>query len=63
MNKVLLAIVLIVGLIVLMPCAVIWSLNTLFPVLAIPLTFDTWCAAIVLSGAVGGNLFSASFKK
>ena len=61
MSKILLAILLIVALIIIMPCAVIWSLNTLFPVLAIPLTFDTWCAAIVLSGAVGGSMLS--FKK
>lgn len=62
-TKILLGVAFVIGLIILMPCAVIWSLNTLFPVLAIPLTFDTWCAAIVLSGAVGGSLFSANFKK
>jgi hypothetical protein len=49
-------------LIVIMPYAAIWSLNTLFPALAIPFTFDTWCAAVVLSGVVSGNQF-VSFKK
>lgn len=27
-----------------LPVAVMWSLNTLFPALAIPYTFETWCA-------------------
>lgn len=34
--------------IVLSPLAIIWSLNTLFPVLAIPYTFWTWLATLVL---------------
>ena len=49
-------------LIVLMPFAAIWSLNTLFPALAIPFAFDTWCAAVLLSGIVSGNDF-VTFKK
>jgi hypothetical protein len=48
-------------LIVLMPYAAIWSLNTLFA-LTIPFTFDTWCAAVVLSGIVSGNHF-VTYKK
>ena len=59
--KVLLIILLVCAIVVLMPCAVIWSLNTLFPALAIPLTFDTWCATIVLSGAVSGT--GLTFRK
>jgi len=55
MTKVLLIILLIVILVVLMPLATIWSLNTLFPVLAIPMTFDTWCASLILGGVVGGT--------
>jgi len=31
------------------PLAVIWALNTLFPVLVIPYTFKTWLAILVLS--------------
>jgi hypothetical protein len=46
---------------VLMPIATIWSLNTLFPVLAIPLSFETWIATIVLGGVVGGST-GLSFK-
>jgi hypothetical protein len=46
---------------VLMPIATIWSLNTLFPALAIPLSFNTWIATIVLGGVVGGST-GLSFK-
>jgi hypothetical protein len=62
MGKLLLALVLILALLVIMPIATIWSLNTLFPVLAIPLSLDTWIAAVVLSGVVGGTT-GVSFKK
>ncbi len=34
------------------PLAVIWALNTLFPVLAIPYTFKTWLAILVLSAVL-----------
>jgi hypothetical protein len=39
------------------PIATIWSLNTLFPVLNIPLTFDTWIAAFLLFAGVTGIRF------
>jgi len=55
-------IIFIVLLIILAPIATIWSLNTLFPVLAIPIGFDTWLAALVLGGVVGGST-GVSFKK
>lgn len=32
------------------PFLAIWSLNTLFPALAIPYTIETWAAALILSG-------------
>jgi hypothetical protein len=36
------------------PLLGIWSLNTLFPVLAIPYTIETWAAfALLLGGASG----------
>ena len=31
------------------PVFVIWSLNTLFPVLAIPYTIETWCSVVILA--------------
>lgn len=39
------------------PIATIWSLNTLFPVLNIPLTLDTWMAAFLLFAGVSGIRF------
>ena len=49
---VLIVIVLIVG-----PLASIWALNTLFPVLAIPYTIQTWAALLLV-----GGLFRSSFS-
>jgi len=43
-------IALIIFLVVMGPFLSIWALNTLFPTLAIPYTFDTWCAAILIKG-------------
>jgi hypothetical protein len=48
--KVLAFAVLIIFLVVLGPLVTIWALNTLFPVLAIPYTFDTWLAVIIVGG-------------
>ena len=39
------------------PLAGIWSLNTLFPVLHIPYTFDTWLAFFFLLGSATGLKF------
>jgi len=49
MRQLLVAII-VALLIVLGPLAIIWSLNTLFPALAIPYNLDTWCAVVVLNG-------------
>ena len=62
MTKILLMLALAVIVIVLGPVATIWSLNTLFPVLAIPYTFDTWLSALILGGVVGGTT-GISFKQ
>lgn len=43
-------VLLVIALFALAPFAIVWSLNTLFPLLAIPYTFETWLATIVLSG-------------
>lgn len=48
--KELATIAVVVLLIVTGPLAIIWSLNTLFPALAIPYNLDTWCAVVVLNG-------------
>ena len=60
--KILIMIGIVLAVAIIMPIATIWSLNTLFPALAIPLTFDTWVASIVLGGVVGGST-GLSFKK
>jgi hypothetical protein len=48
--KLILGITLIVIAIALGPILGIWSLNTLFPVLNIPLTWETWAAFALLFG-------------
>jgi hypothetical protein len=45
-------IVLIVIVVVAGPLLLIWALNTLFPVLAIPYTVWTWLAALILGATV-----------
>lgn len=50
------AIVLTVALIVLVPLLIVWSLNTLFPMLAIPYDVWSWLAVVVLFGAVRANV-------
>jgi hypothetical protein len=59
--KYLIIIGIVLAIAIIMPLATIWSLNTLFPVLAIPLSFDTWLATIILGGVVGGST-GLSFK-
>jgi hypothetical protein len=38
------------------PIALIWALNTLFPVLAIPYTLETWLAAFIIPAALKANV-------
>ena len=60
MNKMNLLLVLMIALIILGPIVTIWSLNTLFPVLAIPYTFETWVASVIIAGIIRGD--GLSFK-
>jgi len=46
--KLILAIAFIVFIIAIGPLATIWAVNTLFPAVAIPYTFETWFAVVVL---------------
>jgi hypothetical protein len=59
--KLILGIALIVIAIIGGPLLGIWSLNTLFPVLAIPYTWETWLAFLLLFGSASG--LSAKFRK
>jgi hypothetical protein len=45
-----LAATLLILVILFVPFLSIWALNTLFPLLAIPYTFETWAAVILLKG-------------
>jgi hypothetical protein len=54
--KVVLLIALIVFLIVVGPLLTIWALNTLFPVLAIQYTWQTWLAVIFVGGFLRANV-------
>ena len=49
-------IVLILFLVVFGPLCTIWSLNTLFPALAIPYNFQTWSAIVLLGIWVRGTV-------
>ena len=45
-------VLLVASLLIFGPIFVIWSLNTLFPVLAIPYTIETWVSVVILSWAL-----------
>ena len=45
-------------LVVVGPLCTIWALNTLFPVLAIPVSFDTWVATVILFGVTKSGFSS-----
>lgn len=49
-------IALVLFLVFLGPFLALWSLNTLFPSLAIPYTLETWAAALILSGVVSAKV-------
>jgi hypothetical protein len=46
--KYILALIFIAVIVILGPFLTIWAVNTLFPVVNIPYTFDTWCATVLL---------------
>ena len=52
--------ILIVFVVIVGPLLTIWSLNTLFPVLAIPYSIETWLATVVIAGIFRGD--GISFK-
>ena len=60
--KLLLGISLIVAVIIFGPLLGIWSLNTLFPVLKIPYTWETWAAFGLLFGSATGLSFGSRRK-
>ena len=60
MSKVSLLLILLFLVVVFGPLLTIWSLNTLFPVLAIPYSIETWLATVVIAGIFRGD--GVSFK-
>jgi hypothetical protein len=56
--KVFLLILLVVAIFIGAPIATLWSINTLFPVVGIPYTLETWLAAFILFAGVTGLGFS-----
>jgi hypothetical protein len=54
--RIVLLIALIVLLIAIGPLLTIWALNTLFPVLAIQYTWQTWLAVIFVGGFLRANV-------
>jgi hypothetical protein len=57
--KLVIGLALLAAVIILGPLLGIWSLNTLFPVLAVPYTWETWAAFLLLFGSVTGLRFSS----
>lgn len=55
-TSVALIVALVLLIVIFAPFATIWSLNTLFPVLSIPYSIETWLAVIVLSAALRTNV-------
>jgi hypothetical protein len=51
-----LAVIAVIALIIVGPLITIWSMNTLFPVLAIPYDIWTWLATVFLFAAVRANV-------
>lgn len=56
MGKVLVFALILIAVAIVAPFLTIWSLNTLFPVLAIPFSLDTWAAIILLGMFLKGNV-------
>jgi hypothetical protein len=57
---VLFAVALIIVLVIAGPLATIWALNTLFPVVSIPYTIETWLAVVIVASLFKTNL---TYKK
>jgi hypothetical protein len=51
--KVVLALIFVGILLFVVPFLLIWSLNTLFPILEIPYTLETWFASVLISSFFG----------
>ena len=62
MFKLVAGIVLLVVALAIGPILMLWALNTLFPILAIPYTIETWAAAFLLSAPFGSGIYRKAKK-
>jgi len=60
MSKISFLLILLFVVVLLGPLLTIWSLNTLFPVLAIPYSVETWFAIAIVVSIIRGD--GVSFK-
>ena len=56
LSTLILVVLVVVALLIAGPFIVIWSANTLFPALAIPYTWQTWLATILLGAFFRANV-------
>jgi hypothetical protein len=61
--KIIFGVALILVAVIFGPIVGIWSLNTLFPVLNIPYSVETWCAYFLLFGSITGLRFGLNRGK
>jgi hypothetical protein len=57
MIKIILIVALIIALIIIGPLLTIWALNTLFPILAIPYTIQTWFAVVLIGMFIRAQVY------
>ena len=55
-SEILLIVLVFIILVTILPFSIIWSLNTLFPVLAIPYNISTWAAMSILLILLNGKM-------
>jgi hypothetical protein len=56
MTKLIFWLIILVVAVAIGPLLTLWTLNTLFPALAIPYTWETWLAALFLGGLITSNV-------
>lgn len=56
MTKLTFWLIILVAAVAIGPLLTLWTLNTLFPALVIPYTWETWLAALFLGGILTTNV-------
>lgn len=54
-TKLILVLLFAIAMVIIGPIVTIWAVNVLFPALAIPTTFETWCAVVLLGMFIRGE--------